>query len=84
VADDAGEEMHGRILITGSAGLIGTALWPALERRGWRLRGRDLRGSDGESAAASGRGRCSAGTRGSPWPRACDGWWPRIERQAGL
>ena len=40
--------MQGRILITGSEGLVGRALRTALEMRGVDVTGLDLRGTDGE------------------------------------
>ena len=46
-----------RILITGSEGLVGSALRTALEARGAHVTGLDLRGSDGEEGDVRNAGR---------------------------
>ncbi len=57
----------GRILITGSEGLVGTALRAALATAGWTIAGLDLRGSRGEAGDVRDRERVRAAAAG------CDG-----------
>ena len=52
-----GRTRNRRILITGSEGLVGSALRVALEARGAHVTGLDLRGSDGEEGDVRNAGR---------------------------
>ena len=54
---DKGKMRNHRILITGSEGLVGSALRTALEARGVRVTGLDLRGPDGEEGDVRNAGR---------------------------